>query len=86
MELSNIKNFLEEYRKRIGIFDEERKQICEAIFRASGISLSESQITTKRGVLEIKTDSVTRAEIFLYKTRILEELQKATSKKIAEIT
>ncbi len=85
MELSNIKEFLEEYRKRLNIFDDERKQIIEVIFRISALRFTESQISLKQGVLTVDTDSVTRNELFIYKSRILEELEKISKKKIFDI-
>ena len=82
MQLSNIQQFLEVYRKRLFKAEDERNAIINIIKNISGVTLFESQIIIQKGTLSIKSDSVTRNQLFLYKTKITEELNKGGNIKI----
>lgn len=85
MELSGIQGFLEAYRKRLNLVQDDREAIVAAISRASGIEITAGNLTINRGVITLKTDAVTRNHIFLYKTKILEEIKKSSPKPIFDI-
>lgn len=84
MELSGIKDFLEAYRKQLNLADDDRIETIAVITRVSGVTLTAGDITVNKGVLTVRADSVTRHQLFLYKTKLLEEFKKA-SKPIFEI-
>ena len=85
MQLSNIQQFLEVYRKRLFKAEDERNTIINSIKNISGVTLLESQIIIKKGILSIHADSITRNQLFLYKTKIIEELKKGEGIKIFNI-
>ena len=76
MELSGIQNFLEAYRKRLNLADDDRAETVAVIARVSGVTLAVGDITINKGVLRVRADSVTRNQLFLYKTKLLEEFKK----------
>ncbi len=77
MELSGIKDFLDAYRKRLNLADDDRTETIALIARVTGVTLMVSDITVNRGVLSVRADSVTRNQLFLYKTKLLEEFKKS---------
>ena len=85
MQLSGIGQYLEIYRKKLFAALDERKSITDVIAQVSGVVLQESDITLRRGVISIQTDSITRNQLFLYKTKILEEIKKSTKKDVFDI-
>ncbi len=85
MELANIQQFLEVYRKKLFAEEDERKSILDAIARVCGITLNEKEITVNKNTIIIQSDSVTRSHLFIYKTKILEEIKNTTNIKIFEI-
>lgn len=76
MELSGIQHFLEAYRKRLNLAQDDREEILAVITRVSGVTLTAGDITINKGVLSVKADSVTRNQLFMYKTKLLEEFKK----------
>ena len=76
MELSGIQKFLEGYRKRLNLADDDRAETVAVIARVSGVTLAVGDITINKGVLSVRADSVTRNQLFLYKTKLLEEFKK----------
>lgn len=84
MELSGIQKFLEGYRKRLNLAEDDRAGTIALITRVSGVTLAVSDITINKGVLRVRADSVTRNQLFLYKTKLLEEFKKG-SKPIFDI-
>jgi hypothetical protein len=85
MELSNIQSFLEAYRKRLNLQQDDRTAIVAAIISASGVQITEKDMTINKGVITLKIDTVTRNHIFLYKTKILEEIKKSSPKPLFDI-
>lgn len=85
MELSNIQSFLESYRKRLNLQQDDRTAIATAINTASGVVITEKDMVINKGVITLKVDAVTRNHIFLYKTKILEEIKKSSPKPIFDI-
>jgi hypothetical protein len=76
MELSGIQKFLEAYRKRLNLADDDRTETIAVIARVSGVTLTVGDIAVNKGVLSVRADSVTRNQLFLYKTKLLEEFKK----------
>jgi len=85
MELSNIQDFLAKYRTLLSAQDGNRKDICRIIGEASGITLSEKDITVRKGEIVIQGDSVMKNELFLHKKHILEALNKNSITNIFDI-
>ncbi len=85
MELSNIQQFLEVYRKKLFAEEDDRKSVLETINTVCGIALVESDVVINKGVITVKTDTTTRNHLFLYKTKILEQLKTRSKKPIFDI-
>ena len=75
MELSGIQGFLEEYRKRLFKADGNRQHILSIIKEVSAVSINENEIEIKKNEILLTVDSVSKNQIFLYKEKILRELQ-----------
>ena len=71
MELNNIQQFLEKYRKRLFGEEEKRHAVLAAIKEGSRVVLSEKELAFKNGTIHLHTDPVIKNEIFLHKERIL---------------
>ena len=71
MQLSNIKEFLEVYRKKLSHEDDKRTSIRMIIKEVSGITINEKDMSISRGLITIKAGHVVKNEIFLYKEKIL---------------
>lgn len=85
MQLSGIGHLLEAYRTRLRAQEGDREAIAAAIFRASGVEVSVKDMTISRMTLSVRTDAVTRSQLFLYKAKILEEIKKTSVCKIFDI-
>lgn len=86
MELSGIGDYLEIYRKRLFSAEDQKNVIIQAIQRVSGVIINEDDVVIKKSVVIIKTDSVTRNQLFIYKQKILEEIQKTSSRFISDVS
>jgi Ni,Fe-hydrogenase III component G len=85
MQLSGIGDYLEIYRKRLFSAEDQKKVLIHTIAEVSGVVIDEKDMTIDRATITIKTDTVTRHHLFLYKTQILEAIKKNSSKVIADI-
>ena len=85
MKLSGIGDYLEIYRKRLFSAEDQKKIIIHAIKTVSGIYVDEKDVTIDRTIVSVKTDSVTRSQLFFYKKKILEEIKKNSSKPITDV-
>lgn len=85
MELSGINGLLDLYRKRLFKAEDERKALIETIKNISGIDLPEAAFTFKNKTAFIKTDPVTRNQLFIYKEKILQEIAKTAPNTIFDI-
>ena len=85
MQLSNIQQFLEVYRQKLFAVEGERSDIIDTIKKISGVTLLDKELQVKKGTLHIHSDSITRNQIYLYRSKILEEFKKAKVVKIFDI-
>lgn len=74
MQLSNIKEFLEVYRKKLSHEDDKRTSLIQIIKETSGVTINEKDMTVARGVISIKAGHVVKNEIFLYKEKIIAQI------------
>lgn len=85
MQLSNIQQFLEVYRQKLFIVEGERSVIIDTIKKISGVTLLDKELQVKKGTLFINSDSITRNQIYLYRSKLLEEFKKISPTKIFDI-
>ena len=85
MQLSNIAQFLEVYKKKLFAEEDDRKAIREAILRVTGVEIPEETLTIKQNTVYISGDSTVRNHLFLYKAKILEEIKKVSPKIIVDV-
>lgn len=85
MQLSNIQQYLEVYRKKLFAAEDERSNLIETIKRISGVTLLTKELQIKSGTLFIQSDSITRNQIYLYKLKLIEEFKKNSTIKIFDI-
>lgn len=85
MEFADINKLLDVYRKRLLGAEDDRRKIIEIIARVSGITLNEKELTVRDYVLTVHAGAPIKNELFLYKTRIIEEFSKTLTKKIIDI-
>ncbi len=86
MQLSNIQQYLEVYRKKLFAAEDERSNIIDSIKKISGVTLLDKELYVKKGTLFIRSDSITRNQIYLYRLKLLEEFKKVPKNKIFEIS
>lgn len=75
MELSNIAQFLEIYKKKLSLEGDKREELIRVIFDSTGIKVEESQMTITKGVIQIKMTPIVKNELFLHKAKILEKIK-----------
>lgn len=85
MQLSNIQQYLEVYRKKLFAAEGERSDIIDLIKKISGVTLLDKELFIKKGTLFIQSDSITRNQIYLYRSKLLEEFKKTPTSKIFDI-
>ena len=85
MQLLNIQQYLEVYRKKLSIALDEKNNILETIKKVSGVELEPQQVVIKKGILTIQSDSITKNQVYLYKTKIIDALKQNTNNNIFEI-
>jgi hypothetical protein len=70
----NIKNYLEKFSKNIDLSTQNKKQVSEAIERHTQIKVSPEEIEIKNYVVCVRSSPAVLNKIFLYKSKILEDL------------
>lgn len=85
MSFERIEGFLLEYRKRLFAQEDKRVLLRNIIKEVSGISVSEEQLTVKKGEVFIKGNPAVKNELFLYKEKILEEFKKQGVKDVSDM-
>lgn len=77
MQLSNIKQFLEVYKKSLNSEDEKRLAVRNIIKEETTIDIEEKFFVFKKGVVELKTNQIVKNEIFLHKEKIVQRFKDA---------
>ena len=85
MQLLNIQQYLEVYRKKLFTAEGHRSDIIDLIKKISGVTLLDKELQVKNGTLLIHSDSITRNQIYLYRSKLLEEFKKTPTAKIFDI-
>ena len=71
MELNNIQQFLEKYRKRLFGEEERLNAVLAAIKDGSSVVLNKKELAVKNGTIYLHAAPAIKNEIFLHKERIL---------------
>lgn len=82
MQLSDIKQFLDVYRKKLDSEDEKKKRIVDIILKEINISIDPKNISIKNGVLEINTNTVIKNELYLHREKILSHINEESKKSL----
>ena len=85
MQLSNIAQFLEIYKKKLSSEDDKRAVLLKIISEETGIPLDEKVLSVERGHIKIKASPVLKNELFLHKIRILQKIHDAGRTDIHDI-
>ena len=85
MQLLNIQQYLEVYRKKLSAAEGHRSDIIDVIKKISGVTLLDKELQVKKGTLFIRSDSTTRNQIYLYRSKLLEEFKKTPTANIFDI-
>lgn len=85
MDTSHIRGFLERYRKIVFQNEEKYDIICEVVGKILGSTITKDAVTIKNGELYITANSVLKSELFLHKTKLLDELRKKGLAGISDI-
>ena len=85
MQLSNIAQFLEKYKKKLELEEDKRGVLSKIILEETGVMVDEKVLTITRGVIIIKSSHVMKNEIFLHKTQILKKIKEAGQTNIHDI-
>lgn len=86
MEFSSISKFLERFRVLARTRQEEREVVVGAIKRATGLTISPQQTTLRGKTMFINETPAKKAELFMRKKEILDQLQTEHSPLIRNIS
>ena len=81
----NISSFLEKFSKSISSQELETKTICDVVLKHTGIILDSQKINIKNNILYLNVSPAVKNKIFIYKQKILEDLNNQTAVKIINI-
>ncbi|HEY4505616.1 MAG TPA: hypothetical protein VJG67_02905 [Candidatus Paceibacterota bacterium] len=81
----NISSFLQKFSKDLNSTELNRKQIIDIIKKHTQIELSLVDIEIKDYIMETKSSPAVKNKIFMYKEKILEEINRSVSQKIVDI-
>ena len=73
----NISSFLEKFSKNINSAELRKKQILEIIEKQTQINIPPEEIEIKDYVLYIKSSPAVKNKLFIYKSKILEDVSKS---------
>lgn len=81
----NIDKYLEKFSKSLKSKDFYNEKIVEVIKNNTNIEIKKEDIELKDYILLIKANSAVKNKIFIYKSKILENLSKNIPEKIIDI-
>ena len=81
----NISSFLEKLSKNIKSTEVDKQKILEIIEKNTQIKVSPQEIEIKDYVIYIKSSPGVKNKIFIFKTKILEEINSIVPTKIVDI-
>ena len=81
----NIASFLEKLSKNIKADELSKKQILEIIEKHIQINILPAEIEIKDYVLYVKSSPAVKNKLFIYKTKILEEIAQSLTVKVVDI-
>lgn len=81
----NIQKYLERFAKNLNSVDLHRKQILEIIDKNTGLKINSEDVELKDCVLLVKASPGVKNKLFIFKTRIIEEIVQLTGLKVIDI-
>ena len=72
----NIEKYLEKFSKSLRSADVDKKKIIEIVKNQTGLDFFVGDIETKNGVIFLKSSPAVKNKIFIYKQKILDDLNK----------
>ena len=81
----NISSFLEKFSKNIKSAETSKKQIIEIIEKNTQIKISSEELEIKDYVIYIKSSPAVKNKLFIYKSKILEDISTSISVRIVDI-
>ena len=81
----NIEKFLEKFSKNIKNTEIFKKQISEIIFNQTQTQIIPENVEIKNNIVYTNSSPAVSNKIFMYKTKIMEEINKTLSIKILDI-
>lgn len=85
MQLSNIAQFLEIYKKKLSSEDDKRAVILKIISEEIHISIDEKTLSIEKGLIKIKSSPALKNEIFLHKNNIIKKIHECGRTDIHDI-
>lgn len=81
----NIASFLEKFSKNISNTEIHTQSVLEIIKKNTQIELSKDQVEIKDGGIRVTASPGVKNKIFMYKEKILEEVNSSLSVKVQDI-
>ena len=81
----NISSFLEKFSKNLKSSELYKKQILEIVEKQTQINLRPEEIEIKNFVVYIKSSPAVKNKIFIYKNKILEDINMTIPIKIVDM-
>ncbi len=81
----NIDKYLQKFSKGIASLEFNKSKIIEIINKHTHLGIDSSQVEIKDYSLIVSTNAVGKNQIFIYKQKILEEINSSINTKVVDI-
>ena len=81
----NIEKYLEKFSKDVRNADLHKTKILEIIQKHTQLYILPKNVEIKNGILHITESPAVKNKLFIYKSKILEEISTTTPVKVADI-
>lgn len=81
----NIEQYLKRFSKKINSLDFDKEKIVEIINNLTKLSVNKNDIEIKDFKVYIKTTSIGKNQLFIYKKQILDKIKSSTNTNFIDI-
>lgn len=81
----NIEKYLQRFSKNLSLIGEDKEKIIEVINKYTKINIKTSDVEIKDYKIKINTSTVGKNQIFLFKNKIIDEINSTLNVKVVDI-
>ena len=82
----NIDQYLKRFSKKINSLDFDKEKIVEVVNNITKINIKKEEIEIKDYKIYIKTTTVGKNQLFIYKKQILDKIKSSTNSQFIDIS